>query len=1197
MRKLALLWNGLPDAATKSSLRPDWYARKDRRPAPDLDMVTPIPLTGNTIFKREGHTATPSGHHSMLHLLATRRFAPLFWTQFFSAFNDNFLKNALVFLILYQISGPNAEALVTLAGGIFILPFFFLSALGGELADRFDKGVVAQKLKFAEIGAALVAVAGFYFHSVPVLFFALFLFGVIAALFGPLKYGILPDHLREEELPGGNALVEAATFIAIILGTMMGGFAARGGGDPVHFSGWMIGLALLCWGASLFIPRTGEAAPHLTINRNIAASTGGLLKLLWQDTRLWRTGVMVSLFWMIGAIVMSLLPPLVKNYLGGEEMVVSAYLAIFAISIAIGSALGAFLMGGRIVLLPVPVAGLVMGLFALHMAWNLSGLTPQTGTKSVGEFFRSALAWKIAFDLAGLAIAGGVFIVPSFAAAQSWAPPEARARIVGAVNVLTAAFMVMGALGFGALQGAGFTLSQLFLLIAAICAAAAIWIFRTLPTNPLRDFLSILFRSIYRVEIVGAENLDKAGGNPVIAINHVSFLDGPLVMSMLENNPVFAIDHATAQKWWVKPFLKLTRAMPLDPTRPLATRTLINAVKDGNPLIIFPEGRITVTGSLMKIYDGAGLIADKSGAMVVPVRIEGLEKTIFSRLTRDQVRRRWFPRVRMTILEPVKLEIPDHLKGRARRYAAGSALSQVMSDLMFRTFDTNRTIFQAAVDAMRDHGGKHLAVEDPVTGALTAKRLLIGARVLGEKLMPLAGEQEALGVMLPNANAAAVTILGLMSARRVPAMINFSAGAANILSACKAAQIKTIVTSRAFVERGKFGPLVEALGKTVNIVYLEDVRASVGTGDKLRALRSYKKPLVAGQSTDRAATLFTSGSEGTPKGVVLSHANMLSNVAQAAARIDFNRQDRVFNVLPVFHSFGLTVGLILPLVSGVPVFLYPSPLHYRIVPELVYGWNATVMFGTDTFLNGYARMAHPYDFRSVRYVLAGAEPVKDATRRLYMEKFGVRILEGYGVTETAPVLAINTPMFNRFGTVGRIMPGMRAKLEKIPGIEEGGRLHVSGPNIMLGYLRAENPGVLEPVKDGWHDTGDIVVIDDEGYIAIKGRAKRFAKIGGEMVSLAAVESLAAECWPGSLSAVASLPDPRKGERLVLVTDNPKATRGQFHAFAKEKGANELMLPSDVLVVGKMPVLGSGKVDFVGVTALVREQAAGLARMA
>ncbi len=1124
-------------------------------------------------------------------LMLKRRFAPLFWAQFFSAFNDNFLKNALVFIILYKLSGSHGEALVTLAGGLFIAPFFLLSGLGGQMADRFDKAVMAQRLKLAEIGAAAVAVLGFTLHSVPVLFVALFLFGVIAALFGPIKYGILPDHLKPEELPAGNALIEGATFIAILLGTIAGGLTAREGGDAAQLSLLILVFALACWVATLLIPKTGPAAPDLVIDRNILRSTRDLLRDLWGDARLWRTGVMVSLFWLIGAVVMSLLPSLVKNGMGGTEMVVSTYLGIFAIAIAVGSGIGSFLSSGRIVLLPVPVAGVVMGLFALDLGWAVSGIVAHQPAQDIAAFFAEPSAWRVGIDLAGLAIAGGVFVVPSFAAAQAWAPADKRARIVAAVNVLSAAFMVAGAVVVALLQAAGLTLAHLFLLIGVLTIAASAWILRTLPTNPLSDFLSILFRAFYRVEVTGRENIAKAGDNAIIALNHVSFLDAALALSILDKEPVFAIDHGIAQRWWVKPFLKLTRAMPLDPSRPLATRSLINAVKNGETLVIFPEGRLTVTGSLMKVYDGVGMIAEKSGAQVVPVRIEGLEATIFSRLTREQVRRRWFPKVRVTVLEPVSLTVPEELKGKPRRQAAGAALYQIMSDLIFKTTDIDRSVFSAVAEAAVVNGKGRVAVEAPITGSLTYKRLLIGAEVLGRKLMPLAGKGEAIGVMLPNANGAAVTLLGLMSAARVPAMINFTAGASNIAAACKAAQVKTIVTSRAFVEKGRMGPLIEALQAEVRIVYLEDVRATVSTGDKLKALWRHGTPIEEAKGSDRAAILFTSGSEGAPKGVVLSHRNMLANAAQAAARIDFGRRDKVFNVLPVFHSFGLTAGLVLPLVSGVPVYLYPSPLHYRMVPELVYGCNATILFGTDTFLTGYARAAHPYDLRSLRYIVAGAEPVKDTTRRTYMEKFGLRILEGYGVTETAPVLALNTPMFNRFGTVGRIMPGMEARLEPMPGVEEGGRLHVSGPNIMLGYLKSENPGVLEPPPEGWHDTGDIVVIDKDGFVTIKGRAKRFAKIAGEMVSLAAVEALAAECWPGVLSGVASLPDARKGERLVLVTQQKDATRAAFQAFAKGRGAADLMIPAEVVVVPAVPVLGSGKLDFAGIARLVKERAA------
>ena len=347
---------------------------------------------------------------------------------------------------------------------------------------------------------------------------------------------------------------------------------------------------------------------------------------------------------------------------------------------------------------------------------------------------------------------------------------------------------------------------------------------------------------------------------------------------------------------------------------------------------------------------------------------------------------------------------------------------------------------------------------------------------------------------------------------------------------------------------------------------------------------------MSANPTTGPSILFTSGSEGVPKGVVLSHRNMLTNAAQAKARIDFGRSDLVFNVLPMFHSFGLTVGTVLPLVSGVRIFLYPSPLHYRTVPELIYGLNATIMFGTDTFLNGYARVANPYDFRSLRYILSGAEPVRESTRKIYLEKFGLRILEGYGVTETAPALALNTPMFNKFGTVGRMLPGMEARLEKVEGVDEGGRMFVKGPNVMLGYLRAENPGVLEPPAEGWHDTGDIVEIDKQGFITIKGRAKRFAKIGGEMVSFAAVEALAGDLWPDHLSAVASVPDARKGERLILFTQKPGATRADFIAFARSRHASELMIPSDIVVMEKLPLLGTGKADLVSIGKLAKEHA-------
>ncbi len=384
-------------------------------------------------------------------------------------------------------------------------------------------------------------------------------------------------------------------------------------------------------------------------------------------------------------------------------------------------------------------------------------------------------------------------------------------------------------------------------MIGALSLLSAAWIYRTMPTEPhQRDFLWLLFRALFRIEATGLENIAKAGPNAIIALNHASYLDAALALSIMDKDPLFAIDHSIAQRWWVKPFLRFVRAMPLDPTRPLAVRTLVKAVRDqGETLVIFPEGRLTVTGSLMKVYDGAGLIADKSKVNVVPVRLEGIEAAPFTRLKPDQVRRRWFPKVRIIVREPVMPKIDDALTGRARREAAGQALYEIMSDLMFYTTPIDRTVFEATVEAARVHGKDRIALEDPVTGQLTYKRALIAARVLGGKFMKLAGEGEAVGVMLPTSNGAALTILGLMSANRVPAMINFTAGAANISSACKVAKVATIVTSRAFVEKANLEKLIEQLQSQVAFVYLEDLRASVTFLDKISAALRYEKPLAS----------------------------------------------------------------------------------------------------------------------------------------------------------------------------------------------------------------------------------------------------------------------------------------------------------------------------------------------------------------
>jgi acyl-[acyl-carrier-protein]-phospholipid O-acyltransferase/long-chain-fatty-acid--[acyl-carrier-protein] ligase len=414
----------------------------------------------------------------------------------------------------------------------------------------------------------------------------------------------------------------------------------------------------------------------------------------------------------------------------------------------------------------------------------------------------------------------------------------------------------------------------------------------------------------------------------------------------------------------------------------------------------------------------------------------------------------------------------------------------------------------------------------------------------------------------------------------VAAMINYTAGPASVTAAIRTAVIRTVVSSRAFIEKAGLADIVAAVeAGGARMLWLEDVRESVTTLDKVAAALLWRFPLQPQQAAKPAVILFTSGSEGTPKAVVLSHRNLYANAMQAEARITISPADILLNVLPVFHSFGLTGGTILPLVTGVKLFLYPSPLHYKIIPEIARKVKPTIMFGTDTFLANYARTAKDGDFSSLRFVVAGAEAVKPETRRVYRDRFQAAIIEGFGLTEAAPVVAVNTAIHNRDGTVGRLLPAIRMKLEPVEGISEGGRLWLDGPNMMMGYMTADRPGELQPLE-GWHDTGDIVSVDRDGFVTIRGRAKRFAKIAGEMVSLGAVEMLVQSLWPEERHAAVAVPDKRRGERIVLVTTADDANPEELRQFGRKAGAAELMVPNDIIKVDEIPVLGSGKTDYI-----------------
>lgn len=703
---------------------------------------------------------------------------------------------------------------------------------------------------------------------------------------------------------------------------------------------------------------------------------------------------------------------------------------------------------------------------------------------------------------------------------------------------------------------------------------------RTLCKSVLRTLAKLLFR----VRITGIKPNFRAPRQLIIA-NHESFLDGLLLGLFLPINPVFVVHTGIANNPWFRIVLALVDYLAVDPTNPMAMKKVIRLLEAGRPVVIFPEGRITTTGSLMKVYEGPAFVAAKTNATIYSVRMDGPSRSYFSRVS-GRYPRRLFPRITLSFQPASQIAMPDAPSAKARRRKSGEAMRRLMQEMLFAS-RPEQTLFEALIDASEVHGRSRRLIEDVKQIEYSYNDLLKMSLALGRLLKHRSQESERIGLLLPNITATLGMIFGLSAFRRVPAMLNYTAGVEGMQAACTAATIRTLVTSRAFVEQAKLGDKIAAL-KNVQLLYIEDLRAQISLGDKLWlvlwALRAPRWATSHASPEDPAVVLFTSGSEGKPKGVVLSHRALLANIAQIRAVIHFSVDDKILNALPLFHSFGLTAGGLLPVITGANVFLYPSPLHYRVIPELAYDRNCTVLLGTSTFLGNYAKFAHPYDFYRLRYVIAGAEKLAEPVRQAWFEKFGVRIFEGYGATETAPVLAVNTPMAYRTGTVGQLLPGLHSKLVPVPGIERGGILHVSGPNLMSGYLRVDHPGVLEPpssdVGAGWYNTGDVVEVDDDDFIRIVGRVKRFAKVAGEMVSLESVEKLAAQASTLCQHAAATQPDAARGETIVLFTTDAQLTRDQLQTAARAGGWPEIAVPRKIKVVSVLPLLGTGKLDYV-----------------
>ena len=707
----------------------------------------------------------------------------------------------------------------------------------------------------------------------------------------------------------------------------------------------------------------------------------------------------------------------------------------------------------------------------------------------------------------------------------------------------------------------------------------------------MKTVFRFLLQVLFRFRACDLDALKTPG--PVLLIpNHLSWIDWLFLWVCLDEDWKFVSSSISAQTSWLHRKLMINRyTLPVDTSSPYAVKHMAEFLKGGGRLVLFAEGRLSRTGTLMKLFDGTGFLIFKTKAKVITAYLRGAGRLPFSP---NPGWKKCFPKVTAhfsaTLAAP---ELGDISTGRAR-----TRLTSWLRDQMVRQqFEVEmafgaQNVLSAVAETARKRPG-HIILEDTTLQKLTYRKLLVGADVLAHALRGTVTGGERVGLLMPNVNATPAAILALWSLGKVPAVLNFSSGTPTMLACAELAGLKHIVTSRAFFERARLN-VDDFVKAGVSLIYLEDVRAGISGARKFLTLlrHVFLQPSAFSLQPSVSSTaviVFTSGSEGVPKGVELTHGNLLANIHQMLAVTDLTDRDRLFNCLPLFHSFGLTTGTFLPLVRGIYVFLYPSPLHYRNVPAALYERDCTVFISTNTFLNGYARKAHPYDFRSLRYLFAAAEKLQEATALAWSQKYGVRILEGYGATECSPCLSVNTPLEPRYGSVGRLLPGMEHKLEPVEGVAGGGRRFVRGPNVMKGYLNAEANAKFQALG-GWYDTGDIVSVDAEGYLHILGRMKRFAKVSGEMVSLTAVEDALAGAFPHyglhCQIAIITRPEENKGEALIAVTNEPKLTLDEIRDAIKAKGLTNLSVPREIKVVKEIPKLGTGKVNHRELQALM-----------
>jgi len=1110
-----------------------------------------------------------------------------FWslivTQFQGAFSDNALKWLVSFLLLGMgLEQERRDLLFVLVVPLlFAIPFLLFSMTGGFLADRFSKRSVTAGLKVMEIGVMVVALAGLAATNLWVAAAALFLLSTQAALFGPSKYGLLPELLPGKRLSWGNGILELGTFLASIAGTMAGGLlASMFRGRQVWSGLFFIALAGMGLVTSLGISRVPAANPAKTFRVNLVGDLWAQIKEMRKDRVLWLAVLGNIYFWFLASLLLLNIVLYATDILRVDETHTSLLLVALTLGIGVGSFAAGYLSGGKIEYGLIPLGSI--------------GITVACAMLS-----RAHLGYPaIAVNLAVLGFFAGFFAVPTNALIQHRPAPDRKGGIIAAANLLSFVGIALQPVAQYSMIRLGHPNPQMvFLIAAAMTLVATVYVLYLLPDSLLRLLLWLLTHSIYRIKIEGRDNIPERGG-ALFVCNHMSFVDACLLIASTDRSIRFVMFKDIYEHPLIHPFARILRCIPISSQlRPRemirSLRTATQAIHEGEVVCIFAEGQITRIGHLLPFRRGFERIMKGVDAPIVPVNLDGVWGSIFS-----FERGRFLWKLPRRIPYRVTVSYGKPMPPTSTAFEVRQEVQDLHADAYRHRKASMRTLHRAFLGTARRHPLR-FAMADARVKRMRFGAMLSSTIFLARRLRKHWEGQRMVGILLPPSTAGAMVNFAALLAGKVPVNLNYTASNEVLESCAKQCELETLVTSKAFLERV---PLCVP-GRTL---LLEEIAANPRVPEKFVAfLLAWLLPVAwlekaLGQRTpakldDLATVIFSSGSTGDPKGVMLSHYNIMSNIEQIAQTFMLDRHDRLLGVLPFFHSFGFTMTLSLPAVLGVGVVYHPNPLDLTAISERVRDYHVTFLLTTPTFLQAYMRRCQPEDFGSLQYVLVGAEKLPERVALAFEDQFGIRPLEGYGCTECSPVVSVNTrdfraPGFRQVGAkrgrIGHPLPGVAVRIadpDTMTPVAPGqpGLLLVRGPNVMQGYLGRPDK-TSEVLRDGWYVTGDIAAIDEDGFLTITDRLSRFSKIGGEMVPHVKVEEKLHELADVTEQTfvVTGIPDSKKGERLVVLHTLPEEKLKECVAMLGQSGLPNLWLPrpNQFFAVESFPYLGTGKLD-------------------